>query len=123
MRVLGVTAMAPLTLIALAACVYGVPQWVNPPFSDEELRNFVDTWEPSAWFTMFALIAMGIVFVISLPVAIVVNRLPTRWVAAGTAVLAVAGAFLFYRNHAELTHRVSELTRQTFGGFNGLGIF
>jgi len=28
-----------------------------------------------------------------------------------------------YRNHAELTHRVAELTGQTFGGLNGLGIF
>jgi hypothetical protein len=94
-----------------------------PPFTDEQLRNFVDTWEPSAWFTMFALVAMGIVFVISLPVALAVRRQPIRAVAAGTAALAVTAALLFYRNHAELTHRVTELTGQTFGGFSGLGIF
>ncbi len=123
MQVLGVIAMAPWAIIALAACVYGVHEWVYPPFTDEELRNFVDTWEPSSWFTMFALVAMGIILVIALPVAIVVNRQPTRWVAASTALLSVTGALLFYRNHAELTHRVTELTGQTFGGINGLGIF
>jgi hypothetical protein len=58
-----------------------------------------------------------------LPVAIAVKGQPTRTVAASTALLAVAGALLFYRNHAELTHRVTELTGQTFGGFNALGIF
>jgi hypothetical protein len=123
MRVLGVIAMAPWTIIALAACVYGIHEWAYPPFTDEQLRNFVDTWEPSAWFTMFALVAMGVVFVISLPVAVVVKRQPTRAVAVGTSLLAVAAALLLYRNHAELTHRVTELTGQTFGGFNGLGIF
>jgi hypothetical protein len=123
MRVLGVIAIAPWTIIALAACVYGIHEWAYPPFTDEQLRNFVDSWEPSAWFTMFALVAMGVVFVISLPVAVVVKRQPTRAVAVGTTLLAVAAALLFYRNHAELTHRVTELTGQTFGGFNGLGIF
>jgi uncharacterized integral membrane protein len=123
MRVLGVIVMAPWTTVALAACVCGIHEWAYPPFTDEQLRNFVDTWEPSMWFTMFALVAMGLVFVISLPVAIAVKRQPTRAVAIGTTLLAVAGALLFYRNHAELTHRVTELTGQTFGGFNGLGIF
>ena len=123
MRVLGIIAMAPWTIIALAACVYGIHEWAYPPFTDEQLRNFVDTWEPSAWFTMFALVAMGVVFVISLPVAVVVKRQPTRAVAVGTSLLAVEAALLLYRNHAELTHRVTELTGQTFGGFNGLGIF
>jgi len=123
MRVLGVVVMAPWTIIALAACVHGVYEWASPPFTDEQLRNFVDTWEPSAWFTMFALVAMAVVFVITLPVAIVVKGQPTRAVAAVTVLLAVSGAFLIYRNHAELTHRVTQLTGQTFGGLNGLGIF
>jgi hypothetical protein len=123
MRVLRVVAMAPLTILSLMACGWGIYEWANPPFTDDQLRNFVDTWELSAWFTMLALVVMGGVFIISLPVAVTVNRQPTRAVAAGTSLLAVVGALLLYRNHAELTHRVTELTGQTFGGFNGLGIF
>ena len=123
MRVLGVVAMAPLTIVALVACSWGVYEWVNPPLTDDQLRDFVDTWEPSAWFTMIALVVMGVVCIVSLPVAVVVKGQPTRAVAASTALLAVVGGLVFYCNHAELTHRVTELTGQTFGGFNGLGIF
>ena len=72
---------------------------------------------------MLALTVMGVVCIVSLPVAVVVKEQPTRAVAACTALLAVVGALVFYRNHAELTHRVTQLTGQTFGGFNGLGIF
>ena len=123
MRAFGVFALAPLTLVALAACVWGAYEWANPPFTDDELRNFVDSWEPSAWVTMFALVAMGVVAVVSLPVAVLVKRRLVRALAVATALLAIVGGGLVYRNHVELTQRVTRLTGQTFGGFNCLGIF
>jgi ABC-type sugar transport system permease subunit len=123
MRAFGVLAMAPWTIIALAACVWGIHEWLYPPFTDEELQNFVDTWEPSAWLTMIALIALAFVAIISLPVAILVRQRPVREVATVTVLLAFAAGAIVFRNHVELTRRVTELTGQTFGGFNGLGIF
>lgn len=123
MRLTGVALLAPNTLLALATCVYGGYEWLHPPFTDAQLTNLVDTWQPHAYATTVVLALLAIVFVTTLAIAIAVRRQPTRSMALSTSLLAVAGALLLVRNHAALTHRVTELTGQTFGGWNGLGLF
>jgi hypothetical protein len=77
MRGFGVIAMLPLAVIALVACVGGVHDWLYPPFSDQEIRDsFVDTWEPSAWATMFVLVVLAFVAAVASVVAILVTSAP-----------------------------------------------
>jgi hypothetical protein len=121
MTTLRIAAMSPLTLVALLACVWGLHEWVSPPFTDAEIRDsFVDTWEPSAWMTLLELVVLGCVFLISLLVLVFTRQRSMRVLTIATATLAIGGALLSYRNHVALTERTTALTGQTFGKFHGL---
>jgi len=121
MTALRVAAMSPLTLVAFVACVWGVHEWVSPPFTDAEIRDsFVDTWEPSAWMTLLALSVLGCIFLVSLVALAFARQRPTRVMTIATVTLSIGGALLSYRNHVALTERTTALTGQTFGRFHGL---
>jgi hypothetical protein len=123
LRLLGILALAPFMLLAIAACVWGINDWISPPFTDEELKNFVDSWQPSALVTTFSVATLGVAALVVLPATIIVKEHFVRAIAIGTFLLTIAGAGIILRNHVAMTHRVTELTGQTFGGLNGWGIF
>ena len=114
-------AIAPLTVVALLGCVWGIHEWLTPPFTDQEIReSFVDTWEPSALVTLSVLAALGLVTLISLLVLLFTRQRGTRAMTVATLLLSVAAALLVYRNHIALSDRTTALTGQTFGRFHGL---
>jgi uncharacterized membrane-anchored protein len=116
-----IVALAPLAVIALLGVVWGVNGWLSPPFTDQEIRDsLVDTWEPSAWVTLLALVVLGAVAFVSLVVLLFAKLRATGTMTAVTLVLAVIGGLLAYRNHVVLTERTTALTGQTFGRFHGL---
>jgi hypothetical protein len=56
-----VNAVASLGLvIALAAVVIALWPFLSPPFTDAELTNFVDTWEPHVFAGLFSLAAYAL---------------------------------------------------------------
>ena len=121
MKALRVASMAPLTLVALVACIWGLHEWVSPPFTDAEIRDsFVDTWEPSVQMTLLELVILGGILLIALVVLVFARQRPIRVIAIATVALALGGVMLSYRNHIVLTERTTALTGQTFGRFYGL---
>src|SRR5262245_4807652 len=114
-------AIAPLTVIALLGCVWGLYEWLVPPFTDQEIRDsFVDTWEPSAWTTLLALAMLGTVTLISLFILPFTRQRGTRVTTAITLLLSLVACSVVYRNHVALSERTTALTGQTFGRFHGL---
>lgn len=106
---------------ALLGLVFGVLEWTNPPFTDEQLRaSLKDTWEVAAsTVPVFAFSYLGLA-AISAVLARRATDSRTRtiaWLAAGLCVLALA---VVVRNHVAMTERATALTGQDLGPLYGL---
>jgi amino acid permease len=106
---------------ALLGLVLGIREWMNPPFTDEQLRaSLKDTWEVAAsTVPVFAFSYLGLGAIS----AVLARRAPdsrTRaiaWLAAGLCLLALAVVF---RNHVAMTERAATITGHEFGPLFGL---
>jgi amino acid permease len=106
---------------ALLGLVLGVREWMNPPFTDEQLRGSLrDTWEVAAsTVPVFAFSFLGLGAVSG----VLARRAPdagTRraaWVALGLCLLVLA---VVLRNHAALGARVERVTGTELGPGYGL---
>ena len=109
-----------LILALLAIGAFGAHDLLVPPFTDEEIQaSFVDTWEPSAWLTLFLLAVISTALVLSLVLACFSSG-SARRLSVFASVVAVLSGALVLSAHASLAERVTRLTGQTFGAFYGL---
>jgi hypothetical protein len=98
---------------ALLGLVLGVREWMNPPFTDEQIRvSLRDTWEVAASTVpvfAFSFLGLGAIAVVLARKAPDSTMRRTAWSAAGLCLLALAVVF---RNHVAMASRVSALTGQ-----------
>lgn len=92
---------------------------VYPRFTDEQLMNFVDTWEPHAIGTgVVLLFLLGVIVVAA--VAVWNGEQSIRRLALAILIATVVAGGVQIWNHVVLTDRTARVTGQTFGGFYGL---
>jgi hypothetical protein len=103
---------------ALLGLMLGVREWLQPPFTDQQIRDsLVDTWEVAAsTVPVFAFSFLGLAGI----AVVLARRAPdararrVAWLAAGLCLLTLAVVF---RNHLVLTQRASALTGQDLALF------
>jgi hypothetical protein len=106
---------------SLMALALGLYEWLQPPFTDEQIKtSLVDTWEVAASTSRvlgFVFLGLGMICVALARKADSGNTRNVAWLAALCCLLTVA---IFLRNHVVLTQRAAGLTGQEFGPLFGL---
>jgi hypothetical protein len=86
-----VNAGASISLvIAAAAAAFALWPILSPPFTNEELRNFVDTWEPHVFAGLFFLAAYAFGALVAAIAALVCSALTQKIFGAASGVFVVA---------------------------------
>jgi hypothetical protein len=103
---------------ALLGLVLGIREWMNPPFTDEQIRaSLKDTWEVAASTVpvfAFSFLGLGAIAVV---LARRATDLPLRRTAWAAAVLCLLALAVVFRNHVVMTERASALTGQQLSLF------
>ncbi len=114
MRVLLGVLLAIAALVALG----GLAELVTAPYTDAELLDLVDDWEPYAIGTFFCLL-LELVLSLFAGVLAWLCRGQSRHLAVATALIALLGGGVKLGRHIMLTKRMARLRSQTFDGFYG----
>jgi hypothetical protein len=112
MRVL----LSLLLAIAVLMALGGLTELVRPPYTDAELLNLVDDWEPYAIGTFFCL---SLEWLLSLFAGILawLGHGLSRRLAIATALIALLAGGVKLGRHIILTKRTTRLTDPTYDGF------
>jgi amino acid permease len=106
---------------ALLGLVLGIREWMNPPFTDEQIRaSLKDTWEVAASTVpvfAFSYLGLGAISTVLARRAPDAGTRTIAWLAAGLCLLALAVVF---RNHMVMTDRAAAITGHEFGPLYGL---
>jgi amino acid permease len=106
---------------ALLGLALGLREWMNPPFTDEQLRaSLQDTWEVAASTVpvfAFSYLGLGAISTVLARRAPDAGTRAVAWLAAGLCLLALAVVF---RNHVAMTERAAAVTGHEFGTLYGL---
>jgi amino acid permease len=106
---------------ALLGLVLGVREWMQPPFTDEQLRaSLRDTWEVAASTVpvfAFSFLGLGAISWVLARRAPDAGTRRNAWIALGLCLLVLA---VVLRNHVVLAGRVERVTGIELGPWYGL---
>ena len=104
---------------ALLGLMLGVREWMNPPFTDEQIRTSLDdTWEVAASTVpvfAFSFLGLGAISLVLARRATDTRARAVAWVAMAMCLLALA---VVLRKHVAMTARAEALTGQELGAFH-----
>jgi hypothetical protein len=106
---------------ALLGIGLGIREWMNPPFTDEQLRaSLKETWEVAASTVpvfAFSYLGLGAIAAVLARRATESRTRAISWLASGLCLVALAVVF---RNHVAMTERAASVTGHQFGPLFGL---
>lgn len=106
---------------ALLGLALGIREWLDPPFTDDQIRTSLeDTWEVAASTVpvfAFSFLGLGSIALVLARRAPDARTRQAAWLAMALCLITLA---VIFRNHAELTQRAERITGRELGPLYGL---